>query len=37
MNHINNYVLKQNKYILKNQLLFWKKDMVGSSLQIKYY
>lgn len=25
MNHINNYILKQNKYILKNKLLFWEK------------
>lgn len=26
MKDINNYILKQNKYILNNKLLFWKKD-----------
>lgn len=36
MNHINNYILQQNKYILKNKHISEKK-IVGISLQIKYY
>lgn len=36
MNYINNYFLKQNKYISKNKH-FSEKKIVGFSLQIIYH
>lgn len=36
MNHTNNYILKQNKYILKNKYFSGKK-IVGIILHINYY